>query len=281
MSCIKSLALILILITPFTAGCSARMERFKLGMLAQDDIETVREGISTPVLLFDGLAYAYPRSRGILFTASQLNTAYGSLLMKEGNEDRASRIFLKAREYGFEVLTRRNRRFSNWFEMSFDEYSETLRRFRRRDVPYLYYAAQAWLMWIITDGSWDAAADVPKTEELLRRILELDENYNYGMTHALLGAIYTSRPEIQGGRPADAKEHFERALEISKREALLIHILYARQYARLVYDRNLHDALIKEVLEADHSKLPSDLRIMNFMAIEDAVRLKETADEYF
>jgi len=257
------------------------MEQFKLGMLSQDDIATVREGLPTPILLFDGLARAYPRRMGILFTASQLNTAYGSLLMSEGADVRAAAVFLKARDYAFQSLYRRNRRFRDWFELSFDEYSESLRRFRKRDVPYMYYAAQAWLMWIITDGTWNSAADVPKAEELLRRIIDLDEEYNYGMTHALLGAIYTSRPAIQGGRPDAAKKHFERALELSGREVLLIHVLFARQYARLVYDRPLHDELLEEVLSADPEELPEDMQIMNRMAIDDARKLMESASEYF
>ncbi|NLB34443.1 MAG: hypothetical protein GX817_01260 [Elusimicrobia bacterium] len=263
------------------SGCAARMEQMKLGMLSQSDVEMVRGGLPTPVLLFDGLTRAYPRKRGILFTASQLNTAYGSLLMIEGAENSACLYFLKARDYAFQSLYSRNRHFRNWFDMDFDEYSKHLLRFRKKDVPYMYYAGQAWLMWVIADGSWNSVADVPKIEELLRRIIELDEEYNYGMAHALLGAVYTSRPAIQGGRPDEAKKHFDRALELSRREVLLIQVLYARQYAKLVYDRPLHDELLEEVLEANLQELPEDMQIMNMMAIEDAKRLLESGDEYF
>jgi hypothetical protein len=56
-------------------------------------------------------------------------------------------------------------------------------------------------------------------------------------------------------------------------------VLYARQYARLVFDRPLHDRLVQEVLDA-----PSEvegLTLSNILAKQQAQVLKNSADDYF
>jgi len=54
-------------------------------------------------------------------------------------------------------------------------------------------------------------------------------------------------------------------------------VKYARYYARLVFNQELHDRLLKEVLAADPQV--HRLTLSNVMAQEEARKLK--ADEYF
>jgi hypothetical protein len=56
-------------------------------------------------------------------------------------------------------------------------------------------------------------------------------------------------------------------------------VLYARQYARLVFDRPLHDRLLNEVVAAD-PEAPG-LTLGNTLAQEQALLLLASADEYF
>ena len=56
-------------------------------------------------------------------------------------------------------------------------------------------------------------------------------------------------------------------------------VLYARQYARLVFDRELHDRLLDEVVEAD-PEAPG-LTLGNTLAQDEARGLLTDADEYF
>ena len=44
--------------------------------------------------------------------------------------------------------------------------------------------------------------------------------------------------------------HFERAIELSGGKDLSIKVEYARRYARLVFDQELHDRLLTEVLNS-------------------------------
>ena len=73
-------------------GCASKMERAKIGMMDQTDLEMVKSGLATPLLLLDGLNAAYPKSLSYKFTASQLYTAYGTLLfMEDKNKQKDNR----------------------------------------------------------------------------------------------------------------------------------------------------------------------------------------------
>jgi hypothetical protein len=56
-------------------------------------------------------------------------------------------------------------------------------------------------------------------------------------------------------------------------------VLYAEMYARLVFDRRLHDRLLKEALGADASA--PGFTLMNVVAKKQAKQLLVTGDDYF
>jgi len=62
-------------------------------------------------------------------------------------------------------------------------------------------------------------------------------------------------------------------------EDLAAKVEFARGYARLMYDRELHDRLVAEVLEADPEV--DGYTLTNVLAQRDAAMLAATAEEYF
>ncbi|MDH4015412.1 MAG: TRAP transporter TatT component family protein, partial [Chromatiales bacterium] len=60
---------------------------------------------------------------------------------------------------------------------------------------------------------------------------------------------------------------------------LSVKVEFARTYARLVYDRELHDRLLGEVLAADPD-VPG-LTLFNVLAQRQAEILLASADDYF
>ena len=113
----------------------------------------------------------------------------------------------------------------------------------------------------------------------MNKILELDESYQLGSAHVYIGTLATLVPPAMGGKPEVAKTHFERALVLSRGDNLMFKVLYAQQYARLVFDRELHDRLLNEVIGAD-SHVPG-LVLVNTLAQKQARELLETAADYF
>jgi len=122
-------------------------------------------------------------------------------------------------------------------------------------------------------------ADMPRVEVLMQRVVELDETYQNGAAHLYLGGLATVLPPALGGRSEVGKTHFERAIALSEGHNLLAKVLYAKNYARGVFDRELHDRLLNEVLAADPSY--KGWTLSNVMARREAEALLQSADEYF
>ena len=76
-----------------------------------------------------------------------------------------------------------------------------------------------------------------------------------------------------------ARQFFEKAIELSDGRDLSAKVELAQTYARLVYDRELHDRLLVQVVEADPRA--SGLTLFNKIAQEQARELLASADDYF
>jgi hypothetical protein len=109
--------------------------------------------------------------------------------------------------------------------------------------------------------------------------LELDETYGDGALHGYLGILNSLRPPALGGRPEVAQAHFERAIELSSGRDLSVKVEYAKRYARLVFDRDLHDRLLREVLAADVDA--PGYTLFNTLAKLEAQELLASSQEYF
>ena len=99
------------------------------------------------------------------------------------------------------------------------------------------------------------------------------------MPHLYLGVLATVLTPALGGRPDEGKREFEKALALSGGKNLMAKVYYARQYARGVFDRELHDRLLQEVLAADPHA--GDFTLSNMLALREAAKLLKSADDYF
>jgi hypothetical protein len=147
-------------------------------------------------------------------------------------------------------------------------------------VPVLFVSGVAWATWIRTaSDDWAAVADKARVDAMMQRVIALDEAYEDGAAHLYLGILATLLPESMGGRPEEGRRAFERVLDLSGGRNLMAKVLIAEKYARLVFDRDLHDRLCREVLEA--SPEAEGLTLVNTLAQERARELLDESDEYF
>jgi hypothetical protein len=86
-------------------------------------------------------------------------------------------------------------------------------------------------------------------------------------------------PPALGGKPDQGRRDFERAIDLAEGKDLMTKVLFAQEYARMVFDRELHDRLLREVLEAD-AEVPG-FTLTNTLAQEQARRLLDESEEYF
>jgi hypothetical protein len=272
------------LCTLLATGCVVSIIGAKAGntlsaaILNQDDPELVASGVPAYILLIDGLISQNPDSVGLLVAGSQLFALYGSRFAP--TTERAVALTAKARRYGERALCLSHEPACKWNGIGYDELVQQLAVVGAKNVDALYAYAVSWLSNLdATSEDWNAVAELPWVEAVLERALALDEDYERGAIHGYLGILNSLRPPALGGKPDLAQAHFERAIELSGGQDLSIKVEYARRYARLVFDQELHDRLLTEVLNA-----PTDapkLTLFNVLAKKEAEALLATSKEYF
>lgn len=253
-------------------------EDVSAAVLEQDDVLIVRDGGPAYLIAIDGLIQGDPDSETLLLAGARLYSAYASAFVAE--PDRAQRLTLRAKEYGQRAMCARRRTLCDPAKLSFDDFERHLALTTLADIDALYGLGSAWAVWVQTNsGDWNAIADLPKVQALMERIVSLRPDYESGGAHLYLGVLYTLRPASMGGKPDLGRRHFESAIEFSAGRNLAAKVLFARQYARLLFDRPLHDRLLNEVVNAEPKA--TGFTLGNVLAQEEARKLLADADEYF
>lgn len=244
----------------------------------QDDPVTVMTGAPAYLLLIDGFIKQSPGDTNMLTAGSKLYASYTVAFVED--EQRAKRMAAKAYDYGARALCQRESSLCAVREIPYDDFVQRLGSLDDEDLPELFTCATAWALMIQTQSDdWNALANLPKVEALLERVLTLEEKYEHGQAHLYLGILRSLRPPAAGGRPEEGRSHFEKAIAMSEGRNLMAKVELAGRYARLVFDRALHDRLLSEVLKAD--PYAPDLTFSNVLAQQEAQRLLNTSAEYF
>lgn len=262
------------------AGCAMMNmgDGLSKAIMNQDDPETVRDGAPAYMLLTDSLIQNDPNDVGLLISGAKLYAVYAGVFVK--SPDRAVRLASKARSYGERALCRKNAVACNLANLPYDNYLAALDRLGKRDVPALYAYSLTWLVQVqVGNADWNAVSELPKIEAAFERIVALDATYENGNPQFFLGVLNSLRPPVLGGDPEKGRRYFEQAIAISNGESLAMKVAYARYYARLVYDQELHDRLLLEVVQSD-PHVPG-LTLSNVLAQREAVTLQESGPEYF
>ncbi len=247
-------------------------------LVNQNDPETVRQGAPAYLVLIDGLIADDPNNPDVLLAGAQLYSSYAGAFVDD--PDRAKRLARKGRDYGLAGLCAERRRTCGIQTAPYERFETAVYQLGKDSVPALFTAASAWATWIqVNKDDWVAIADKARVDAMIRRVVELDEGYLRGSPQVFLGVLATLIPEAAGGQPEQGRQHFERAIELSGGRDLMAKVLLARQYARLVFDRELHDRMCREVLEAD--PVEPGLTLSNTLAQDEARRLLEDSEDYF
>ena len=253
-------------------------DNLNAAILNEDDPGTVRDGLPAYLLLIDGVIQGDPDNADALLSGAKLYGAYAGGFVSD--PVRAQRLAGRAFHYAHRALCLREKKLCAVLERPYDVYLAELDKSGRGDVPTVYGFAAAWAGKIQVDsGDWNAIADLPKLQATLQHCAKLAPAYDNGGAYLYLGVINSIRPAALGGKPEQGKAYFEKALELSGGRNQMVRVLYAQFYARLVFDKNLHDKLLNEVLAAD-PHVPG-LTLINILAQRKAKALLESGKDYF
>lgn len=268
------------------SGCSTLIsnvtegfaEDLSAAILENPDVDIVREGAPAYLILIDGLLAGTPDNVTLLSQAATLNSAYAGAFVGDG--ERARFMAAKAKALAARATCLGVKDGCGVVSRPFDEFEQWVAGLDSRDVPLVYGLATSWAGWIQANSDdFNAIAELGRVKVLISRIADLDEGFEYGGPHLYLGIFEVLLPPALGGRPELGRYHFERAIALSEGRHLLTKVLFADHYARLVFDRHLHDRLLNEVVAADDD-LP-ELRLMNALAKRQAQQLLDSANDYF
>jgi len=253
-------------------------ENLSAAILNQDDPELVREGLPTLLLLLDSLAAGPDASPAVLGAAARLYAAYAVVFVAD--PDRAATLATRARTYGRRAACAADVVACNLEDVPFPELPARLDRIQPEHADGLFSVAVGSLAYVRAHSDdWQALADLPRIEAILQRLLVIGDPANAGTVNSYLGILTTLRPPALGGQPERGRAYFEKAVELTGGRDLGVLVDFARSYARLVYDRELHDALLNRVLAAEPRQ--DGYTLFNTLAQKQATELLASANDYF
>ena len=230
------------------------------------------------MLLLDSLAADPKASPDVLGAAARLYAAYAVVFVADPG--RAATLAGRSRMYGARATCAANSATCQLEGLPFDEFAARLAQVKPRDASALFSYAVGSLAYVRTHSEdWQALTELPRIEATLTRLLVIGNPTDAATVNTYLGILTTLRPPALGGQPEQGRAYFEKALELSGGRDLSVLVEYARGYARLVYDRELHDALLNRALAADPRQ--SGYTLLNILAQKQATELLASATDYF
>jgi len=247
-------------------------------ILSQNDPKIVAAGIPGYLIMLDSLVMGSPDDPALLSASAGLYSAYATLFVEE--PERAKKLTDKALTYARQAICEEEEQICNTDQGAIDEFKLALAEVDKDEIKLLFTYGSAWAGWVQTHkDDWNAIAQVAKIEAVMKRVAELDETYEWGRAYLYLGVINSQLPPALGGKPELGREYFEKAIKLSEGRDLVAKVELARNYARLMFDQELHDRLLNEVLSADPNY--KTLTLSNTIAQQQAQELLATSKEYF
>ncbi|NOQ90889.1 MAG: hypothetical protein GQ549_08075 [Gammaproteobacteria bacterium] len=247
-------------------------------IMESDDPETIKKGVPAYLILISSMIRGSDDNPDLLESGAKLYGAYASGFADSVESKKV--LSKRAFDYASRAMCLRNENFCDLKNVSYFEYEKRLKSVDVSQVESLFVFASAWAGIIEANSSdWNAVAELPKVKASIQRVLDLDETVNNGNAHLYMAVMESILPPTLGGKPELAQMHYERAIEISKGTNLMAKVLYADKYARMLFDRELHDALLQQVIDADIG--PKEQTLINTLAKQRAAELLASADDYF
>jgi len=285
-----------------TSGCS--IKRLAVNQVAKalasggstyqedDDPDLVGAALPFGLKLMESLLSEAPKNPDLLLAASSGFAEYAyafveqpaaladeSLDRRDAARQRARRLYLRAHAYGLRGL---DARYPGFAARADQDIAAALARTRKRDVPLLYWTAASLGLAISSSrGDPEMVGRLPIVEALVGRVVELDEAWSGGAVPEFLISLEGSRPGLSKAEMLQRmKEHFDRALELSKGARAGGYVFYAENACVAAQDAAGFRSNIAQALAVD-TETKSENRLANLIAQRRARWLLAHIDDLF
>jgi predicted anti-sigma-YlaC factor YlaD len=259
---------------------------------SDDDAEFVRDAVPFSLKLMESLLAESPKHRGLLLATASGFTQYAYAYLQEDADEledtdpdrskelrtRARRMYFRARDYGIRGLETRYPEFGRQLKAN---PQAAVGVTKKADAALLYWTAAAWGAAISNSKEYPAIiADQPIVEALIDRVTQLDESFGDGSVHTFLIAYEGSRPGGTGNPEVRAREHFARAVQLSKGMEAGPLVSLAENVSVGRQDRKEFTALLNQALAIDPDARP-EVRLENLVMQRRARWLLERTNKLF
>lgn len=285
---IYRILIFIFLLTSFFSGCvklalklsPSLMPNLSEVFFEECDTDIARLSMPADLKLVEGLLKSDPKNKQLLTTLCMGFTGYTMLFVEEEDPERASKLYLRARNYGFEALglmkpiseevgPKRNHIFNRLGNISNGE------------LQALFWTTMSWNAWInLNLDKPTAIAQLSIAQACLKKVLEINPYYFYGTPYVLMGSILASKPALLGGNKEKARECFEKAVNLNNGKFFLTQYYFAKYYAVRIQNKDLFFKLIKDI----DSKNPYELKeacLINVVMKQKTKRLMKMSEELF
>ncbi|WP_185964392.1 TRAP transporter TatT component family protein [Aliikangiella marina] len=273
-----SLAVISGCSTVITSAGNNLADQLGRAVASSDDLETVKDGIPAYMLLLEGIMQDDTENPDLLLSSANLYAAYATIFVTDSERQR--RMASKAHNYSLAAACLEDDDFCNLKLLKYDQFTQLIDEVDEDEVDLLFTLGKSWAAHMqASSDDWNQVVHLPKVQYIMERVIAIDGTIDNGNAHYYLGIIHSLVPPALGGKPQLALKHFEEADQIANQQNLMIKVTLAERYARVIFDRDLHDKWLKEVI-ANQDDF-AQYRLINTIAKEKAEALLKSADEFF
>ncbi len=255
-----------------------------------EDLELVGDAVPFALKLMESIHQQAPDHVGLNLALASGFTQYAVVFVQFPAErqkyddftayraglERARRLLLRARSYALQGISLQHPGFTRSI---MEDPDAALRDMSPEDVPGLYWLGASWLAAISNSKEQpELIGQLPLAAAVLRRALELREDWDRGAIHELLILLEPSLP-LPGGLDR-AQEHFDRALELSEGQRASTFVALATATCIDTQDRERFVSLLNRALDVDPGASPDDL-LANEYAQRQARFLLDHVDDLF
>lgn len=260
-----------------TAG-SGLAGNLNKAIMNQDDPALVRDGAPAYLLMLDSFVEGAPENVTVLSAAAELYSAYGVVFVDD--PVRSRKLTSRGRSYGQRALCAADEKACGIWKLNYDEFTVRLDKVDVKNIEPLFTFGLSWIAYIQAHSDdWSALAKLPQAQATFEYVQALDPGFKQADIEHFLAVLDTIRPPALGGNFDAGLRHFERAMSLSGGYDLSVLVDFAKYYARTLHERELHDQLLNEVLDAD--PVHPGYTLFNTLAQTEAQVLLDSADDYF
>lgn len=260
---------------------------------SDNDPELVADALPFALKTYESLVAALPNDADLLLATGRAFCMYSYAFVHMPSDTlpdrklgkrlaglkRAKKLYLRGRDYLLRACEIRHPGFGRLLEE--DSTDSALTMTVERDTSLLYWTAASWMGAFTTDKfDMKLAVDMGKPVAMMERVLELNEAFGEGSAHEFFTSYYGSLPPSMGGSDAKAREHFERAVELSEGHKVGPYLALATSVSVANQDVEEYRSLLKKALAVEVDKHPSN-RLANIIGQRKARWLLKHVEDFF